>query len=103
MPEARAGFALVAICLLAPAASAQEPARSSAAEVFHTDDPRNWGSPKRVLPPEYPAEALARRHTGYVDFQGVVTAVENIEPGKFEPDSAASAIFIEPLKRVLPH
>jgi hypothetical protein len=77
--------------------------RARETEPFHVEDPSRWGKPTRVVLPEYPKEALAKRLTGYVDFEGVVSPLRDIEGVEFVADSPASEPFVAALKEVLPH
>lgn len=96
--ELRIGAALAALAF----GAIVEPAAASA-ELFHAEPTKPWGTPRRVLPPEYPKEALEKRHTGHVDIEGVVTFARTFTVLSYTPDSEASRVFIEPLKKVIGH
>jgi hypothetical protein len=90
---------LMAGAVLPQVAVAQTPAETPS----HADDPAKWGTVARVLPPEYPKEALASGVTGSVDVEGMVTGWGTLQDVEYHPRSDPAAVFVEPLKSVMPH
>jgi len=89
--RAARALAAASTCVLPAFASASEPEG-----IFHAEPSKRWGTPRKVLPPQYPREALEKRHTGYVDMEGVVTPFTTLRALTFMPDTDASRVFIEP-------
>ena len=102
MPEMKLSLAAVFVGLMA-AAVLPVVAQSPADAPSHIDDPQKWGTVARVLPPEYPKGALDGGVTGSVDVEGVVTGWGTLQDVEYRPRSGPAAVFIEPLKLVMPH
>ena len=60
------------------------------------------GRPQRFVAPEYPAEALDRRITGYVDVEGVVDGARTLAEPVFRPGSPEAEVFVPALRKVVP-
>jgi hypothetical protein len=72
------------------------------ADTYYEEDPKRWGTPDRILLPDYPPGALKAGQTGYVDFEGAVGPLRELGDAKYAADSLASEVFVEALKDVLP-
>jgi hypothetical protein len=78
--------------------------------VFADDEaePLRWGGqafaglPQRLVVPEYPAEALDRRITGYVDVEGVVDGARRLADPVLRPGSPEAEVFVPALRKVVP-
>jgi TonB family protein len=67
-------------------------AHNKTEQMLFADDPALWARPKKVVPPDYPAEALANRVTGYVDADVSLSAegkVASISSLKSNPPNQA--------------
>lgn len=90
---------------LALAASCLFPAVSWADE----DDPAPlriegtapWGTVTRVMEPEYPREAIARKGKAFIDISGRVTYAGTLEDVVYTPGSPEAAILVEPLREAM--
>jgi len=71
-------------------------------EPFYVQEGSKWGAIARVADPVYPAVARAQRITGYVDVEGTIDKAGHLTEVTYTPDREQSAVFIEPLKAVLP-
>jgi len=60
------------------------------------------GLPQRFVAPEYPAEALERHITGYVDVEGVVDGGRKLADPVFRPGSPEAEVFVPALRIVVP-
>lgn len=60
-------------------ALATEPSPASSAQKTYYDDPAKWASPKVVLPPTYPADALAKGVTAVVELSLKLTATGRLD------------------------
>ena len=74
---------------------------ASMSEVFHAEDPSQWGNPKRIVVPDYPKALLERRHTGHVDVEGSITPLQVMEVVGYQADSPASEPFVAAVKEVI--
>ncbi len=79
-------------------AAAEEPP-----EVHYFGETAHYGRPNRVVEPGYPAEALAKGITGYVDMRGHVSPLRAFEDVEFTPGTPEATIFVQPLKDVIAH
>lgn len=69
---------------------------------FHVEDPSRWGTPWRIVEPEYPKPAIDKGHTGYVDVEGVIGPDQAIRDPVLKADSRDSETFVESVKEALP-
>jgi len=68
-------------------------------EPYHVQE-RPWGEPSRIVPPEYPADALAQRRTGSVDLIGWIDALGQYRDVAYEAGTPDSAAFVQSLRQV---
>jgi hypothetical protein len=84
-------------------ASTLAPGAGEEAEFLHDSPPESWGSPARIVKPEYPPAALAQRLTGFVDFEGLVSEEGRLSEIEYRPETPQAEIFVAALKEVVPH
>jgi hypothetical protein len=80
------------------AVAAEEPP-----QVYHVEDTTRFGRPKRIVTPDYPADALARHITGYVDMRGHISPLMAFTDIEYSPGTPEAAIFVDALKQVIAH
>ena len=62
-----------------------------------------WGRVTRVMEPDYPKDALARKLSGFVDITGAVSPTGRLRNVEYKASSEEAKIFIEPLAQVIEH
>lgn len=77
------------------------PTFSAEPQTYQVDDLKRWGRPSRVVAPIYPAEALAKGQTGFVDVEGRISPLLDLKEIEYQPDSGADT-FVEALRQVVP-
>ena len=93
-------LALLALACLHAQAADPPPAGES----FQVnDDWKRWGSPEKILPPEYPSSALKRGVAASVDIEGTVLPTRQLSDVRYTSESPEKEPFIEALKEVLPY
>lgn len=65
------------------------------------DDGTKYGRAHIVVQPDYPEAALRERTPGAIVVMGAVNAQGEMEAPNLAPEDAASAVFVEPLRKVL--
>jgi len=68
---------------------------------FQVDDPARLGRPSRIVPPEFPKKAIEQRLSGFVDVEGRVTPLRQMEDVEFRTDSPESLLFRHAVEEVL--
>jgi hypothetical protein len=62
-----------------------------------------WGTPSRIVRPEYPKAAAQARLQGAVEIEGVVDGSASLSGVLYKPDTPASEVFVSALKAVVPY
>lgn len=94
---------MLSMALPVVAQTVNGPAQSTAiTEVMLTmDDPSKWATPKKVVPPEYPAGELAKGATQAVDVTIRVDSAGKVESHAFSNSTPAAAPFEEAVAAVI--
>ena len=87
---------VLAAVLLAMAASAARAADTD----YYRYGPGSPGRPEKFFVPEYPAEALRKGVTGYVDVEGTVGGLRFLEEPVLHAGTPEAEVFVEPTRDV---
>jgi TonB family protein len=90
----RAAVALVFAAMASFTARAQDPAPFD-------EKGNQWGTPIRIVTPDYPKAALAAGRTGYVDVSGVVNGLRILDDVRMEADSPPNADMVDAVREVI--
>ncbi|HZZ91734.1 MAG TPA: hypothetical protein VFE23_04180 [Usitatibacter sp.] len=91
--------ALVLLAFLVAAASAA----ALEGPTYYAGERPAVASVKRVVPPEYPRDALRSGLAGSVVVKGVLFPDGSMDARSYEPDAPGSEVFVDPLREVLPY
>jgi len=100
---AASAFARTSACLLV--AFAASTARSAPLEgpTYQGEQKPAVGTVKRVVPPDYPRDALRAGLGGSVVVKGLLLPDGSMDAQSFEPDRPESDVFVAPLREVVPY
>ncbi len=79
---------------------AEEPAKP---DPPYAMDQSLWGTPSRIVRPEYPKAAAQARLQGAVEIEAVVDGSTSLSGVVYKPDTPASEVFVSALKAVVPY